>query len=131
MVGQRQVIVARFGRVLLQRMDVVLVAFEVVFLEVAERLTIGTRLVCATMSDVLLACYIWLADRRCDLLSKVVRARKGLVAQGANVWSFLCVGAHVSKRPVSVYPKTKIAPNRCSTTIIKWGNCGRLPLEVL
>jgi hypothetical protein len=37
-------------------MEVVLLAFEVVFLEVAERLTIGTRLVCATMSDVLLAC---------------------------------------------------------------------------
>ena len=52
----------------------------------------------------------WLEDNHCDLLGKIVRARESFVAQRANVWSFLRVRAHVSKRPVSVYPTTKIAP---------------------
>jgi hypothetical protein len=49
-VGQREVIIARFGRVLFKRVEVILLAFEVFFLVVAQRLAIRTRLMCATMS---------------------------------------------------------------------------------
>jgi hypothetical protein len=54
-VGERQVIIARFGRVLFKRVEVVLLAFEVVLLEVAQRLAVSTRLVCATMSMYLIS----------------------------------------------------------------------------
>jgi hypothetical protein len=50
-VGHRQVIVARFGRIFLKRVEVVFLALEIVLLEIAERLTISTRLMCATMSE--------------------------------------------------------------------------------
>ena len=49
-VGQREVIIARFGRVLFKRVEVILLAFEVFFLVVAQRLAVRTRLMCATMS---------------------------------------------------------------------------------
>jgi len=49
-VGQRQVIVARVRGILFKRVEVVLLAFEVILLVVAERLAISAGLVCATMS---------------------------------------------------------------------------------
>lgn len=46
----REVLVARLWReVLIERVDVVLFALKVVLLVVAERLAVGTGLVCATM----------------------------------------------------------------------------------
>jgi hypothetical protein len=48
-VGHGKVIIARFGRVFFERVEVILLAFEVVLLVVAERLAIRARLVCATM----------------------------------------------------------------------------------
>jgi hypothetical protein len=52
-------------------------ALEFFFVEILNRLAVRARLMCATM------------------LGKVVRARESLVTQRADVWSFLCVGAHV------------------------------------
>jgi hypothetical protein len=76
----------------------------------------------------------WLEEKRRDVLSKIVRARESFVAQRANVGSFLGVGAHVSKRPVSVYPKTKIVhephPRVVQRRNENGGNCGRLPFEM-
>jgi hypothetical protein len=51
-VGQREVIIARFGRVLFKRVEVIILAFEVFFLVVTQRLAIRTRLMCATMSKI-------------------------------------------------------------------------------
>lgn len=78
----REVLVARLGRVLLERVEMILLTLELLFLEVAERLTVRTRLVRTTM------------------LGQVVGARESFVAQRADVWSFLCVGAHV---PLEVF----------------------------
>lgn len=72
-----KVVVTRVGRVLLKGAKVIIFTLKIIFLVVAERLAVWAGLVSATM------------------LGKVVRAREGLVAQWANVWSFLCVGAHV------------------------------------
>jgi hypothetical protein len=45
-----EVIVAGFRRVLFERVEVVLVALEIVFLVIAQRLAVRAGLVCATMS---------------------------------------------------------------------------------
>jgi hypothetical protein len=45
-----EIVVARFGRVLFERVEVVLVALEIVLLVIAQRLAVRAGLVCATMS---------------------------------------------------------------------------------
>lgn len=47
----RKVVIARLGRILFERVEVILFALEVIILVVAERLAIRAGLVCATMSD--------------------------------------------------------------------------------
>jgi hypothetical protein len=42
--------VARLGRILFKRVEMILLTLEVVLLVVTQRLAISTRLVCATMS---------------------------------------------------------------------------------
>jgi hypothetical protein len=49
-VGQGEIIVAGFGRVFFERVKVVLIALEIVFLVIAQRLAVRAGLVCATMS---------------------------------------------------------------------------------
>jgi hypothetical protein len=49
-VGHGEIVVARFGRVLFERVEVVLVALEIVLLVIAQRLAVRAGLVCATMS---------------------------------------------------------------------------------
>jgi hypothetical protein len=53
--GHGQVIIARLGRVLFKRVEVIILAFEIIFLKVTQRLAVSTGLVCATMSKTLIS----------------------------------------------------------------------------
>jgi hypothetical protein len=50
MMGHGQVIVARLRRVLFKRVEMIILALEIILLKVAQRLAVSTGLVCATMS---------------------------------------------------------------------------------
>lgn len=62
-VGQREVVVARFRGILFKRVEVVLLSIELILLEVAQRLAISTRLMCATMPINEVSDGKWLEDK--------------------------------------------------------------------
>jgi hypothetical protein len=58
----RDVVVTRLGRILSERVEVILLALKIVLLVVAKRLAVRTGLVCATMSDTFIRNVRWLKN---------------------------------------------------------------------
>lgn len=77
-----EVVVRRFWRFLLERVEIIVLALKIFLVEATQRLAVLAGLMRATM------------------LGKIVGARECFIAERADVWSLLRVSAHV---PLEVF----------------------------